>query len=141
MATVREHMQTNLVMARPSDTLAAVSRALYAARVSAALIVDDGNLAGILTERDVVRAVAVGEDVESSTAADFMSRLLTTVGADQDMAVAAELMTRQRIRHLPVLDEGRLVGVLSLRDVVRWSLRELGYQDEHHLAMLVDLSA
>jgi CBS domain-containing protein len=141
MAFVREHMQTNLVIVPPGESLVAVSRELNHRRVAAALIVDDGNLAGILTERDIVRAVAVGADLETSPSEDFMSRMLTTVLADAEMADAAEIMVSQQIRHLPVLDDGRLVGMLSLRDVARWSLHELGYDARHHLARLVDLSA
>ena len=141
MTLVRDHMRSDLVVASPSDSLVTVSKALHAQRVGAALIVDDGNLVGILTERDVVRAIALGADLETSAAADFMSRLLTTVEPDDDMAEAAEIMSRQRIRHLPVLESGRLVGVLSLRDVVGWSLRQLGYDESHHLARLADLSA
>jgi CBS domain-containing protein len=134
-------MGKDLLIARPDDTLQAVARLMHGRRVGSALIVDDGNLAGILTERDVIRAIANGEHLDSSTAADYMSRLLTTVPADQDIGVAAELMSRQRIRHLPVLEEGRIVGMLSLRDIVRWSLAELGYEESHHLVQLADLSA
>ncbi|MBI4493490.1 MAG: CBS domain-containing protein [Chloroflexi bacterium] len=141
MSKVREHMETNLVLASPGDSLVELSRSLNSHRAAATPIVDDGNLVGILTERDVVRAVAVGADLETSSAADFMSRLLTTVGPEQEMGVAAELMIRQRIRHLPVVDQGRLVGLLSLREVVRWSLRELGHDEGHHLAQLGDFSA
>lgn len=138
--SVREHMRTDPVVAKPEDSLIAVCRALNSRRTGAALIVDDGNLVGILTERDVVRAIAVGADLGTSSAADFMSRFLTTVGPQAAMNVAAEIMTGQRIRHLPVLDDGQPVGILSIREVARWSLRALGYDESHHLAQLADLS-
>lgn len=136
---VRDHMQTDLVVVGPDDSLASATRLLDSRRVGSALVVDDGNLVGILTERDIVRAVAVGADMKTSRVADFMSRMLTTIGPEEPMSTAAETMTAERIRHLPVVEKGRLVGMLSLRDVVRWSLRQMGYDEGHHVARLTDM--
>jgi predicted transcriptional regulator len=69
-----------------------------------------------------------------------MSRVVTSVVADEDMDVAARLMASQRIRHLPVLDGNRVVGVISIRDVVRFCVGDTTRYDEgQHLHELVDL--
>lgn len=83
-----------------------------------ALVVEDGSLVGILTERDVVRAVADGANPDKAQASDYMSRMLTAIGADETMDEAARMMISQRICHLPVVDGGQIAGVLSIRAVL-----------------------
>lgn len=138
-AKVREYLGHELVIVGPADPVAAVCRRLEDEHVGSALVVEEGALVGIITERDVVRAVADGVDPEKALASDYMSRMLTTIATDETMAEAARLMTSQRIRHLPVVDRDQLVGVLSIRDIVQWSVREPPHDEGRHLSQLVDL--
>jgi CBS domain-containing protein len=81
-------------------------------------VVDDGRLVGILTDRDiVVRGVAAGLDLTSARVGDVASRTPVAVAPDQDLDEAMELMAEHRVRRLPVVDDGRLVGVVSQADV------------------------
>jgi CBS domain-containing protein len=87
-------------------------------RVGSAVVQDAEHLAGILTERDVLKAVAAGAEPESSTVQDFMTPDVVTVGPEWDLIEAAGEMARRRIRHLVVYDGGQLLGILSVRDVL-----------------------
>jgi signal-transduction protein with cAMP-binding, CBS, and nucleotidyltransferase domain len=79
---------------------------------------DAEDLAGILTERDVLKAVAAGIEPDDVTVQDLMTPDVVTVGPDWDLIEAAGEMARRRIRHLVVYDGGLLLGVLSVRDVL-----------------------
>src|SRR5262245_41142876 len=87
-------------------------------RVGSAVVQDAEHLAGILTERAVLKAVAAGAEPESSTVQDFMTSDVVTVGPEWDLIEAAGEMARRRIRHLVVYDGGQLLGILSVRDVL-----------------------
>ena len=98
-------------------TLAEVAEALAADEIGALCVTEDGHLAGIVSERDVVAHVAVGADPEHLTAADVMSNDLVTASPDESVLVAARRMEDAEIRHLPVLDDGRIAGIMSMRDL------------------------
>jgi CBS domain-containing protein len=98
-------------------TLAEVAEALAADEIGALCVTEDGRLAGIVSERDVVAHVAVGADPEHLTAADVMSNDLITASPDESVLVAARRMEDAEIRHLPVLDDGRIAGIMSMRDL------------------------
>ena len=76
-------------------------------------------LVGILSERDIVQAAATNEALFSLTVADLMTRELIVGAPDSDLAAVAHTMTEKRIRHVPVLDAGELVGIVSIGDVVK----------------------
>ncbi len=105
----------------PTDSLGDVAKHLAEHRIGATLVIDDsGMLAGILSERDIVRAVAQdGAAALSRSAADLMTRDLVTGAPTDTVATMMAVMTERRIRHVPILDNGRLVGVISIGDVVK----------------------
>jgi len=82
------------------------------------LIVMEGEeLAGIITERDILKAVATGTELEKTRVEDVMVRDLVTIHPSASLREAARVMTDRWIRHLPVIDQGKLVGILSQRDL------------------------
>ena len=94
-------------------------------RIGSVLVTRDDVLVGILTERDVlVRVVGEGRDPLDTEVGDVMTRELVTVALDTPLHVAMQLVTELRCRHLPVLDEGRLVGLVSGGDLTASLLRE-----------------
>ena len=112
-------------MTRPVYTVtgdvcvADVAEAMAKGRFGSSVVVDgDGRLAGILTERDVLRAAASGADLTAATAAEWMTADPTTAATDMDIADAAEVMGTRGFRHLPVVVDGRVVGIVSQRDVL-----------------------
>lgn len=110
-------MQTELLTASSDDTLGAAARDMGSRRVSCVLIEDGERLAGILTERDVVRAVATYFDASHHPVAEWMTKDPVVVGPDASENDALDLMREKNIRHLPVVEDGRLLGVVSIRDV------------------------
>jgi signal-transduction protein with cAMP-binding, CBS, and nucleotidyltransferase domain len=86
--------------------------------IGSVVVHEGGRAVGIMTERDVLRAVAEGRDVEQTRVDDLMTKNLVTAGANWDVVVAATVMTSHRIRHLVVQEQERVLGVLSLRDVL-----------------------
>jgi CBS domain-containing protein len=94
---------------------------MTARNVGAALVLDEGALVGIFTERDLLRAVGEGHE-DRAVVADWMTRHPETIEASETTDQAAVLMIHGGFRHLPVLDEGSVVGIVSIRDLVRVTL-------------------
>jgi CBS domain-containing protein len=104
----------------PDDSIAEAVRRLAQHNIGALVVVNqDGAPVGMLSERDVIRYLAVGSDVLSKTAGDLMSTSITTGTLGDDVDAVFHTMTHRRFRHLPVLDDGRLVGLVSLGDLVK----------------------
>lgn len=121
MAAVREHMSGDLVTVAAGDRLQAAAERMAERRVGAALVLEGARLAGILTERDVLRAVAAG-GVETALVSAFMTAGPETIDPEDSTDHAAVLMIHGGFRHLPVVDAGAVIGVLSIRDLVRIAL-------------------
>lgn len=115
---VAEIMQTALVTSTPESSVLEVAQLLTRRGVGAALVTGpDGRLAGIFTERDLLHLVASGEDVRDRPVADVMTRTVTMAPPDADVLWAADTMRRNRVRHLPVGEDGHAVGIVSIRDL------------------------
>jgi CBS domain-containing protein len=115
---VRQVASSAVVTVGPTQSLREAARLMATHRVGSAVVQDAEHLAGILTERDVLEAVAAGAEPEGSTVQEFMTPDVVTVGPEWDLIEAAGEMARRRIRHLVVYDGGQLLGVLSVRDVL-----------------------
>jgi CBS domain-containing protein len=111
-------MSRDLVDVTPGTTLAAAAKKMSGGRVGAALVLEDGALRGILTERDVLRAAGEGR-VEGSTVADWMTGDPETIEPTESTDMAATLMIHGGFRHLPVVEGGVVVGIVSIRDLMR----------------------
>src|SRR5262249_57990793 len=103
----------------PSDSLAAAAHAMRAQDVSSAVVVREGAVVGILTERDLARACAAGTPAAEARVAAWMTPDPVTMGPDCEVTIALERMLERNVRHLPVCDGGRLAGTVSLRQLVR----------------------
>lgn len=115
---VRELMTTDVTTAELGTTLEEIATIMRHEGLGAVPIVDDGELMGIVTDRDiVVRCVAEGGDTGESTAEDILTEGLVTVAPEADIQEAEEMMSRHQIRRLPVVREGRLQGMISLGDI------------------------
>jgi CBS domain-containing protein len=103
----------------PSATLADVARQMRTADADSVAVMSGGRLVGIVTEHDLVRAIADGVDPKKARAEVVMTANPATVGQDEEVSVVAMKMMRLGIRHLPVLDSaGQPIGLLSARDLV-----------------------
>ena len=100
-----------------ADSLRAAAARMWRQQTGSLLISERGRLAGIITERDLLRAVALGADLETSTVDEAMSTEVFTVPPDMPLHEAAREMAARWIRHLPVVQDGELLGVISMRDI------------------------
>src|SRR5262245_14582632 len=118
----------------PTDTLAAAADAMRHRDVSSAVVVRDGAVVGILTERDLARAAAAGAAPADTPVTAWMSPEPVTSTPDSEIPAALERMLDRNVRHLPVCAEGGLVGTVSLRQLVRAaSLRRVDpWRSEEH---------
>jgi CBS domain-containing protein len=123
MTTVGTIMSRDVLDVSPETTLAAAAQKMSGGRVGAVVVLEGGELRGILTERDVLRAVGEGR-VEGSTVADWMTRDPETIEPSDSSDLAATLMIHGGFRHLPVVEGGRTLGILSIRDLMRVALED-----------------
>lgn len=121
VAHILKKKGNNVVTVEPSQTLLEVAGILAKHRIGAVIVVDPaGGLAGIVSERDLVRTLAnEGVAALTRTAREFMTAKVRTCSPRDTEAGLMGLMTEHRIRHLPVVDDGKLVGMISIGDVVK----------------------
>lgn len=108
--------QARTTQARQLSLRSAAER-MWREQTGSLLITEDGELAGIITERDLLRAVALGADPDKTTVDDAMTAEVFTVPPEMPLQDAARQMAVRSIRHLPVVEAGKLLGVVSMRDV------------------------
>lgn len=119
----RNHMSRDLLTVEPDLTLAEVAKRMVSRDVGAALVTEGARLVGIVTERDILRAVARGIQ-ESAVVADCMTSDPETMDPDESTEHAAVLMLHGGFRHLPIVEGDGVVGMLSIRDLMRVALED-----------------
>jgi CBS domain-containing protein len=118
MTTVGELMAKSIVSGDPRKSIVEAAAQMRSHRISALALLDGGAIVGIITERDLLRAIADGRNPEATHISEYMTHSPRTIEAAEPAAKAAEMMVRHRVRHLPVTDKGRLAGFLSARDLL-----------------------
>jgi CBS domain-containing protein len=117
---VRSGMSSSVVTVAPGATLHDAARAMAERKVGAAVVIDPEQPGpGIITERDLLMSVGSGQDPNTELVRDHLSPELTFAAPEWSLERAAEAMVRGGFRHLVVVDGGEMVGVLSMRDIVR----------------------
>jgi CBS domain-containing protein len=126
VAAILKHKGSDIADVILTATVSEVAQVLATRRIGAVLVRDTaGQMLGIVSERDIVRTIArEGERAIAMTAAQLMTTVLHTVTPATTVAEAMTLMTASRVRHLPVLEHGRLVGIISIGDVVKARLSQ-----------------
>ena len=121
IAAILRHKGNDVARVAPTATIAEVAASLGQKRIGAILVMDNADqLLGIVSERDIVRAMpAHGARVLEMTAAQLMTQVLHTTTPQTSVPDAMAQMTERRVRHLPVLDHGCLVGIVSIGDIVK----------------------
>jgi CBS domain-containing protein len=119
----RKVMSRNLLTVAPEDPLKQVAERMVSRDVGAALVTEGEKLVGIVTERDVLRAVARGID-DGTRVADLMTPDPETMEPDESTQHAAVLMIHGGFRHLPIMEGDEVVGMLSIRDLMRVVLED-----------------
>ncbi len=117
----------------PDTTVRSLLATLAEHNIGAVVVTPDGEgIVGIVSERDVVRTLhARGAELLDTPVADIMTTDVRTCGPDDEVDSLRNTMTEHRIRHLPVVGEGRLVGIVSIGDVVKSAISELATERQH----------
>lgn len=113
------------------QSLLDASKQMTECRIGALLVMEKGSLAGIITERDIVRAVANSKDCKDVRIKDVMTTNLIVSKSGEDLDYVMAVMIQNNIRHLPVVEETGLVGMLSMRDVVRVLVKNLKAENQY----------
>ena len=114
---VSEIMSKTLTIVEPEVTLGEAATLMGERHVGSVVVCEEDRLVGILTERDIVRALSREHDAPQRPVVEWMSKDPTTTKPDADVKEALRTMVDGGFRHLPVTDEGRVVGMVSIRDV------------------------
>jgi CBS domain-containing protein len=110
----------NVITIRPEQSIGEAIALLAKHNIGALVSVDEaGKPVGILSERDIVRAAAKNEQVFSQTVSELMTKNVIVGMPQDDLRAVAHTMTERRFRHLPIMDEGKLIGIVSIGDVVK----------------------
>lgn len=119
----------DVLTVKPDQPLHDVVNLMSIRSAGTAIVMDEGEVKGILSERDVFRKVVLPRlNVEDVTVGDVMSKTLTTVTPETELSECMEIMTDKRIRHLPVLRDKQLRGIISIGDVVKYLLLEKDFK-------------
>jgi CBS domain-containing protein len=122
---VRDGMSETVLTVGPGHTLRDAAKLMSQRKVGAAIVIDPEQPGpGIITERDLLQSVGRGEDPNAELVRNHLSAKLTFASPDWSLERAAEAMVRGGFRHLVVVDGGEMVGVLSMRDIVRCWVRD-----------------
>jgi CBS domain-containing protein len=127
VSIILAHKGRDVLTVEPGTTLAEVIKVLADKRIGAALILGaDRRIAGIVSERDIVRALAGrGAAALDEPVSGSMTRKVETCNENEPVASIMERMTAGKFRHLPVVDQGRLVGIVSIGDIVKHRVHEI----------------
>jgi CBS domain-containing protein len=120
---MRDIMSEDVVKTSAETPVADVAREMVKARVGSAIVMQGSWLIGILSERDVLRAAASGNDLTASPASEWMTKDPTTATPDTTSDEAAQLMLQGGFRHLPVVEGREVKGVVSIRDLLAARIR------------------
>lgn len=120
IAQLLEHKGNEVYSIRSDEQVFEAIRMMADKRVGALMVLDDGALVGVISERDYARKVILeGKSSRSTPVAEIMTRDVITVDAHTTVDRGLKIMSQNKIRHLPVIDEEQLVGVLSIGDLVK----------------------
>ena len=125
--TILSRKGNDVVTIEPGATLATAAKLLAERKIGAVMVTGiDNRVAGILSERDIVRALnELGAAMLNERVDRVMTRKVVTCTESETIASVMELMTAGKFRHLPVVDQGRLIGIVSIGDVVKYRLNEI----------------
>ncbi len=127
---VSEVMTKEVVTVGPHYNVADVASLMDAKGIGSVIVLEDDRVLGILTERDILKVIGSGDDPKNVAAHEALIDDLYTIAPDASIEDAANQMTQAKVRHLPVIQDDKIVGILSIRDVVRWSVREMAQATE-----------
>jgi CBS domain-containing protein len=113
-------MTGDVITVTPDDSVGEALRRMIDHDIGAVVVIEDGSPVGMFTERDVTRRVLAGGDLLHRKVSEVMSAPVVTVGADAEVVEIFQLMNARKIRRIPIVESGALVGIVTERDLLRW---------------------
>jgi CBS domain-containing protein len=124
VSTLADLMTREVLTVAPEDTIGETAQKMVELGVSSAVVSDYGRLIGIVTERDLTRAVAGRVHTSEARVREWMTPDPVTLSKDDSPEEAAKIMLERKFRHIPVVEDEHTIGIVSIRDVARWSTEE-----------------
>jgi CBS domain-containing protein len=115
---VRDIMNRNVITASEDINLKDAAKKMYNNKIGSLVIVRKNKLGGIITQTDVIRAISEDREIETTLVADIMNKNVITVEPSKTIEEAVNLMTEHKIKKLPVVDGGKLVGIITASDII-----------------------
>lgn len=115
---VKDVMNKNVVVAKSNATIREAAKVMNKFRIGSLIVLKEEAIAGIVTERNVLTAVAGGKNTDSTTIEEIMTKKVVTVDPDQTVEAAVDLMIQNKIKKLPVVEDNKLKGIITASDIV-----------------------
>jgi CBS domain-containing protein len=115
---LKDVMNKDVVTVRPDIVLKEAAKVMYERRIGSLVVAEEGNIVGILTQTDIVKAVTMEKDLESTLVEEVMNKKVTTIDYEKSVEDAVNLMMEKKIKRLPVTKEGKLVGIVTASDII-----------------------
>jgi len=115
---LKDVMNRDVVMVRPDITLKDAAKAMYDRRIGSVVVVKDDTIVGILTQTDILKAVALEKPLDATFVEDVMHKKVTTIDYEKSIEDAVDVMMENRIKRLPVTKDGKLVGIITASDII-----------------------
>lgn len=115
---VREVMNRTVVTVKPEITLKESAKVMSEAHIGCLIVYVDEKILGVITSTDILKAIASEKDANVTYAADIMTRNVMTIEPDKDLEEAVDIMIKHKIKKLPVVSDGKLVGLITTSDIV-----------------------
>lgn len=115
---VRHVMNKSVVTAKPELTLKEASAVMTKLHIGSLVVMEGKKILGIITNSDIIKAIAVSKGVESTTVTDIMSKNVIKVEPDKELEDAVDLMIKNKIKKLPVVDGNKLIGIITTSDII-----------------------
>jgi CBS domain-containing protein len=123
---VEEIMIREVVQSSPENSISEAAKLMREKAVGCLVITVEGGIKGIITERDLLRCIAIGHDPRECKISAHMSRPVAVIKPEEDYLAASDVMRRRRIKRLPIAKQGKLLGIISLSDLAKLAVGDLG---------------
>lgn len=111
-------MQRKVITAKPNVTLKEACQVMSKLRIGSLIIYEEGKILGIVTDSDILKAIAINKDPEQTTLEEIMTRNVITITPDSSLEEAVSLMIKHKIKRLPVVEDNKLVGIVTASDII-----------------------
>jgi predicted transcriptional regulator len=132
MDCLKDSMNSNIVVVEPKDSVSRAVELMASRNIGCVVSVEKSKPLGILTERDIVRIVQKGLDLDKTRVSDIMSRKIISLESGSSIQAAVDLLEKNHIKKLPVIERGRLIGIVTMTDLLK-SMRRIENEEEKRL--------